>query len=66
MPALITAGLLSCAPSLSLMVAAGIRDRIAQAMPDLWQDAGKGALLVDDSGDWRVWRLPACGRNGGE
>ncbi len=46
--------------------AAGTRDRIAQAMPDLWQDAGTGAVLIYDRGDWRVWRLPADGRNGGE
>lgn len=46
--------------------ATGTRDRIAQAMPDLWQDGGTGAVLVYDRGDWRVWRLPADGRNGGE
>lgn len=46
--------------------AAGARDRIAQALPDLWQDAGRGAVLVYDRGGWRVWRLPAGGRNGGE
>ncbi|WP_165772108.1 hypothetical protein [Niveispirillum lacus] len=45
---------------------AGARDRIAQALPDLWQDAGRGAVLVYDRDDWRVWRLPAGERNGGE
>lgn len=46
--------------------AAGARDRIAQAMPDLWQDAGTGAVLVYDRGGWRVWRLPVDGGKRGE
>ncbi|MFV3129647.1 hypothetical protein [Niveispirillum sp. KHB5.9] len=45
---------------------AGARDRIAQALPDLWQDAGTGAVLIYDQGDWRVWRLPAGGGKRGE
>lgn len=44
----------------------GTRDRISQALPDLWQDGGTGAVLIYDRGDWRVWRLPAdSGKRGG-
>lgn len=46
--------------------AAGTRDRIAQALPDLWHDAGTGAVLIYDRGDWRVWRLPADSGKRGE
>ncbi|MGQ3047143.1 MAG: hypothetical protein ACT6Q8_14250 [Niveispirillum sp.] len=45
---------------------AGTRDRIAQALPDLWHDAGTGAVLIYDRGDWRVWRLPADSGKRGE
>lgn len=44
----------------------GIRDRIAQALPDLWHDGGTGAVLIYDRGDWRVWRLPADSGKRGE
>ncbi|MFV3075278.1 hypothetical protein [Niveispirillum fermenti] len=36
---------------------AGARDRIAQARPGLWLDAGPGARLLYDRDGWRVWRL---------
>lgn len=36
---------------------AGTRDRLSQALPDLWQNGMAGAVLIYDRGGWRVWRL---------